>query len=146
MSTDTENALRAWAKGIYPLEAGVELLLRSGFAGPSRPWVQPGETPGRYWIDVDQITPDTIGVYSGGEQRILRIVAALMNGEPVSLYEALPGLDRDNLALVLAAIAHAGGSHEHVSLRPEPAPEDPFPTSGVRSSYRHLGSLYPWPA
>ena len=29
MTTTTADALRAWAKGIYPSEAGVELLIRS---------------------------------------------------------------------------------------------------------------------
>lgn len=121
---DTDDSeLRAWAQGNYQLEAGVELLIRTGFADQGRPWVQElSDDPGHYWVDANQITADTIGIYSSGEQRILRIAAALMNGQPVSLHEAVPGLDRDHLALVLAAIAHAGDSRE-----------------------RPLGSLYPWP-
>lgn len=37
-SEHTHAGLRAWAKGIYPLEAGVELLLRAagGVGSPAR--------------------------------------------------------------------------------------------------------------
>ncbi|MCB0912482.1 MAG: hypothetical protein KDB60_12785 [Propionibacteriaceae bacterium] len=52
MNTDPDvvaDGLRAWARGIYPLEAAVELLIRScggRFASSGMPWVQPGEEPG----------------------------------------------------------------------------------------------------
>lgn len=40
MTTPTADALRAWAKGIYPTEAGVELLIRSGRAVyDGAPWI-----------------------------------------------------------------------------------------------------------
>lgn len=61
-SLDTHAALRAWARGIYPLEAGVELLIRISdgrFAANSQPWIQPGDDPGWWWIDIDQLTPRT---------------------------------------------------------------------------------------
>ena len=99
------DALRAWAKGIYPIEAGVELLIRTALAGAGAPWIRPNaDVPDRWWVDVDQISADTIGVYSGGQQRVLRIAAALMGGEPSNLYEDVAGLDREPLALVLAAM------------------------------------------
>ena len=139
------DALRAWAKGIYPIEAGVELLIRTALAGAGAPWIRPNaDVPDRWWVDVDQISADTIGVYSGGQQRVLRIAAALMGGEPSNLYEDVAGLDREHLALVLAAIAHAGGSHEHSGdLQPEP--EGRWNLNGVRHGFSRLPSLYPWP-
>lgn len=99
--------LRAWAKGVYSAEAAVELLIRTGFAQPGHPWCQPDG-----WVDFE-ILRDGISGYSSGEQRLLRIACSLFGTEPVDLSEDIPGLDRKYLDLVLAAIAHAGGSHEH---------------------------------
>ncbi len=45
--------LRAWPKGIYPLEAEVELLIRTRggrFASSTMPWIEAGEDPG-WWVD-----------------------------------------------------------------------------------------------
>lgn len=138
------QALRAWAKGIYPIEAGVELLIRTGLTGG--PWVRCNtEARDRWWVDVDEINPNTIGTYSGGQRRLLRIAASLLGGEAANLYEDVPGLDRAHLALVLAAIAHAGGSHEH-SGPPQPDPTGRFTINGVRSSWARLPSLCSWPA
>jgi len=51
---------------------------------------------------------------SGSENRVRRVAASLSGlGVPVGLSDAVTGLDRDNLALVLAAIFHANGSHQH---------------------------------
>jgi len=51
---------------------------------------------------------------SGSDNRVLRIAAGLSDlGVPVDLADAVTGLDRHHLALVLAAIAHANGSHQH---------------------------------
>lgn len=143
--TQLADALRAWAKGIYPTEAGVELLIRTRLATSGHRWVQRNsDFPDRWWIDADQINADTIGVYSGGQQRVLRIAAALLGGQPVDLYRDVPGLDREHLGLVLAAIAHAGGSHEH-SGDLQPDPEGKWNLDGVRHGFRRLTSLYPWP-
>lgn len=57
---------------------------------------------------------------------------------PVSLYEDLPGLDRRGLLLVLAAIAHASGSHEHSDVV--------LDDDGRPRGFRRLDSAYPWPA
>ena len=143
--TQLTDALRAWAKGIYPTEAAVELLIRSGLSSGGYPWVQRSpDSPDRWWVDAHQINADTIGVYSGGQQRVLRIAAALLGAEPVDLFEDVPGLDREHLALVLAAIAHAGGSHEHSGeLQPDPAGK--WNLNGVRHGFRRLPSLYDWP-
>lgn len=133
--------LRAWAQGMYPLEAAVELLV--GFAGgrfatPGHPWIQPCDQPGMWWLDPSRISDDTIGALSGGEQRVLRIVASLAGGEPVDLSEALPGLDRPTIGLVLAAVAHAAGTHEHAEIRIDRE-------RGVSVLHGRLPSLHPWP-
>lgn len=143
--TSLDDALRAWAKGIYPLEAGTELLIRTNLASPGHPWVhRNSDSPNRWWIDADHINNDTIAVLSGGQQRVLRIAAALLGAKPVDLYQDVPGLDREHLSLVLAAIAHAGGSHDH-SGDLQPDPEGKWNLDGVRHGVRRLPSLYPWP-
>lgn len=142
----TIDGLRLWAQGTYPLEAGIELLARAfggRFAGAGHPWVRP-TLAGSYYLDVDQITEDTIGAYSGGEQRMLRIAASLLGGAPVNLFEELPGLDREHVELVLAAVAHAAGSHQH-SGDLVPDPEGRYVSNGVRMGFAKLDSLYPWP-
>ena len=116
------NRLRAWAKGAYGLEAATELLIRGfdgRFADPGCPWVHP--TASGQWIDFAAI-PAQIGALSGGEQRFLQIAAALDDGDStVNLGRCLAGLDRKHVDLVLAAVAHASGTHqqEQVILRPD---------------------------
>lgn len=75
---------------------------------------------------------------------MLRIAAALLGGQPVNLYEDIPGLDRDHLDLVLAAIAHAGGSHQHSDLMPDPNGKM-VTSSGDRMAFHTLGTLHAWP-
>ena len=61
---DRGAGLRAWAKGDYAQEAGVELLIRAfggQFAQRGCPWVRPCHRPGWYWLDVR-----TLLDYSGG--------------------------------------------------------------------------------
>lgn len=111
--------LRFWAAGMYNRTAAVELLIRAfdgRFAHPGNPWIQPGDE--YHWLNAELIESN-IGALSGGERRVLLIVAALADGD---LGDCVAGLDRENLSLVLAAIAHTGGSHEHPG-----------------------GTLYPWP-
>lgn len=111
--TDVSEAFRRWAKGLYPLEAGVELLVQAfdgRFANSSQPWVQQGVAPGWWWIDAEQMTEDNYGALSGGETRLLRIAASLLGGPPVDLSSNLAGLDGQRLQLVLNAIAHAGAA------------------------------------
>ncbi len=146
--TNVHEALRRWAKGLYPLEAGVELLVRAfdgRFANPSRPWVQQGDDPGWWWIDVEQMNEDNYGALSGGETRLLRIAASILGGPPVDLSCNLAGLDRQHLQLILAAIAHANGSHEQAGpLIPEGQGRYTRP-DGDRISLQLSGSLHPWP-
>ena len=145
--TETNEALRRWAKGLYPLEAGVELLIRAfdgRFASPAHPWVQQGDDPGWWWIDVEQMNEDNYGAFSGGETRLLRIAASLLDGHPVDLSRNLAGLDRVHVQLVLAAISHASGSHEHLGP-PTPDPRGRYVHDGGRVGLHPLGGLCPWP-
>jgi hypothetical protein len=114
-------ALRASAKGLYATEAATELLVRalSGrFTADAWPWVQvDDEDPSWVSIDWAAIEPN-IGALSGGEQRMLRLAAAIAGGARIDLADAVTGLDRYNLTLVLAALSHAAGSHEHSEYLP----------------------------
>ena len=121
------DGLRGWASGCYPEEAAVELLIRfSGgrFATPGRPWVVPCRRTSWYWCNPIEIRFHTFGL-SEGERRVLAVVAALLGDEPVDLVDIATGLDRATLALVLAAIAHAGGTHHDMDWRTG-APLDPL--------------------
>lgn len=142
--THTDD-LRVWAKGMYTIEAATELLIRAfggKFAAPGNPWVHTSaelQGPGQVcaWIDFAAI-PDETGVLSGGERRFLLLAASLAEDVPVVLGDLVPGLDRENLDLVLAAIAHAGGSHQHSDVR--------FNEDGSMSLGKgYLDSLHPWP-
>jgi hypothetical protein len=136
--TNTPDELRAWAKGSLPVEAATELLLRafSGrFAQPGWPWMMDDQEDGTY-IDFDAI-PVHLGGLSGGEKRFLNIAASLGGSWPVILNDVLPGLDRDLLDLVLAAAAHAAGSHQGTVIVENP-------DGSMR--FDHPGTLHPWPA
>ena len=129
----------------YPTEAATELLLKAfggKFAAPGNPWVHTStepEGPGqvRAWIDFAAI-PEEVGPLSGGERRFLMLAASLAEDVPVVLGDLVSGLDRENLDLVLAAIAHAGGSHQHSDIRSN---EDGSMSLGKG----YLDSLHPWP-
>ena len=136
---DVVEGLRSWSRGDYAEEAGVELLVRA-FAGrfidPNWPWIRPCDRAGWYWVDTDSI-PANWGVLSGGERRVLSVAAALIGDLPLDdLGTTLAGLDRTNLELVLAAVSHAGGSHQHSGL----ADDD-----GQLRLLR-LPALFGWPA
>lgn len=134
-----EEELRDWARGSYPLVAATELLLRAFngvFAKPGNPWIIQEEGYANVWINFEAI-PDNLGGTSGGESRVLMLAASLADvGVEVNLGDYLPGLDRKILNLVLAAVAHAGGSHEH---------SDFSVNADGTASFEKLPSLYPWP-
>jgi hypothetical protein len=139
MTTENFEDLRAWAKGSYTAEAATELLIRAfdgRFAAPGNPWIHKSTSSGANWINFAQI-PELIGGVSGGERRVLSLAASIAAVDvPVVLGDVLPGLDRHMLDLVLAAIAHASGSHEHSGFITN--------TDGTESIER-LSTLYPWP-
>ena len=134
-----EEELRAWAKGSYPLVAATELLLRAfngRFAMLGNPWIIQEEGYANVWINFEEI-PNQLGGLSGGESRLLMLAASLADvGVEVNLGDYLPGLDRKILDLVLAAVAHAGGNHEH---------SDYSVNADGTASFEKLPSLYPWP-
>lgn len=140
--TDTAvlvEGLRAWAKGMYTTEAAAELLIRACNGRLLRgPWIRTDQAePGIVWLDTDRA--GDAAYLSGGELRVLRIAASLASSQfPVSLSDEIPGLGRGDLELVLAAVAHAGGSHEHSDVRIDAE-------AGVFENRGQLPSLRPWP-
>lgn len=130
---DVAAGVRAWAKGRHTTEAAVELLIKGGKAiYPGAPWLTARED-GKVALDFDRLN-DEAGAWSGGEQRIVRIALSLVDGE---LGDDVAGLDRDGVSLVLAAIAHASGSHEHGGFRYD---ENGKPVGTIRHE-----TLYAWP-
>ena len=133
--TETVAALRAWAEGSYDVEAAVELLVRA-FDGAltEGPWIVHDDG----WARFDASQTTEAGHLSVGQRRVLAIAASLADADQrVALSDVLPGLDRDAAALVLAAIAHAAGTHEHADVEV---------IDGVMTGHGPLPSLYPWPA
>lgn len=136
--TTTPEELRAWAKGSLPLEAATELLVRAfggRFTEPGWPWMMRDEKYGNRWIDFDAIPVHVDGL-SGGERRFLLIAASLGGDWPLILNDALPGLDRSLLDLVLAAAAHAAGSHQDSVM---------IERDGGAMGFERVDTLYPWP-
>lgn len=136
------EGLRDWARGLYPLEAATELLIRGGYAQSWRPWVHRTEQQnGRWWIDFEHL-PDQIGGASGGERRFLLLAASISDvvdlpGDTIG--DLVSGLDRDKVELVLAAIAHAAGTHEGSRIV--------YGEDGRATGFQRITeSLHPWPA
>jgi hypothetical protein len=148
-----EIGLRQWAAGSYLDEAAVELLIRSrwtrraSFVSDCTRALEGGRGSWIDWETVGQILAgerdSAVWAASGGELRVLKIADAIAHG---LLAEAVPGLDRLHLDLVLAAIAHAGGSHQHNGpLAPDPNGRWMDRESGQRMAFPLIGSLHPWP-
>jgi hypothetical protein len=144
---DVENALVRGAVGDYADEAAVLLLLNFGhwltqLASAGLITLMP-ETEGEglwaqiAWPDLEPALADSLLVGSSGQQRVLRAAASIADASPVDLGDLAAGLDRRALTLVLAAIAHAAGSHEHHHT---PRYPDGVPHPGDR-----LPPLVPWP-
>jgi hypothetical protein len=112
------DALRACAAGIYAHEAGIGLLIanrtflsRSDFTDR---FITSGTSDGTTMAAVDwaaAITALDTGQLpcSGGEQRTLHLAASLAGGIPVSLGDAVTGLDDRNVERLVTAIRHASG-------------------------------------
>lgn len=125
--------LRYWAKGIYPTEAGTEVLIRSGWADrlARSGWVDEGD-----WVDsIDgPIYYPRVGEYlntgghSGGERRQLRVIASFLgqryteDGDYVTVWlnDDLSGVDQSFVLLVMSAVGHAAGLHESWGSEPFP--------------------------
>lgn len=113
------DALRACARGIHPLEAGTGLLIdcgswlhRDDFT--SR-FITTGTSDGATLLASTDWEAAIAALHagelpaSGGERRMLLLAASIAGGTPVSLNDALPGIDRRNAGLVVSAVAHAAG-------------------------------------
>ena len=116
-----DDALRACARGIHPLEAGAALLIDCGS------WLHREDFTSRF-ITVDTCISDGGTLLAatdweaavaalhagelpacGGERRMLLLAASIAGGIPVNLYDTLPGIDRRNAGLIVSAVAHAAG-------------------------------------
>jgi hypothetical protein len=120
-----ESALLRAAVGDYAAEAAVLLLAESGHWLPrlqaagliaialDADAIDGGPWAAVQWADLDGALRTGVIGGSGGQLRLLRAAASLAEGQPVDLADLTAGLDRDELVLLLAAVAHAAGSHEH---------------------------------
>jgi hypothetical protein len=132
MTTDElAAALRACAAGLYPLEAGTELLISNGTfvrrGDFTTRFITCGASGGTPMAAIDwdaAITALASGGLpcSGGERRILQLAASLAAGTAVSLRDTITGLDQDNTARLITAIRHAAGKRPEnadlISSRP----------------------------
>lgn len=119
MTSQFTAALRAAAAGIHPDEAAAGLIISHGsflargdFATHIETAACISDGTPMAWIDWDAVITALDGgrlPTSGGERRIVRIAASLAVGHPVSLRDAIPGLDSRSLHLVTTAIRHAAG-------------------------------------
>jgi hypothetical protein len=119
VTSQISAALRAAAEGIHPDEAAAGLIISHGsfltrrdFALHIETAASIGDGTPMAWIDWDAVIAALDGgrlPASGGETRIARIAASLAVGHPVSLRDAIPGLDSHNLELVTTAVRRAAG-------------------------------------
>ena len=121
---DLTAALQARAAGLYPLEAGVALLISNGTFlhrddFTSR-FIQHGTSNGTPMAAIDWDAAATALASgdlpcSGGERRVLLLSASLAGGIPVDLRDAVTSLDDDNIARLVTAIRHASGKRPATS-------------------------------
>ena len=144
---DLESALLRAAVGDYAVEAAVLLLADSGYWLPQLQGAglialdvdvdEGGPWAAVQWADLDRALRTGVVSGSGGQLRLLRAAASLADGQPVDLADLTAGVDRKELTLLLAALAHAAGSHEHRSAVRD---RDGAPHGGPL-----LGPVVAWP-
>ena len=131
------DGLRRWARGAYAEEAAVELLVRAfggRYASTGYRWVRACDRPGWFWLDGERLSNAT--TVPGSVRAVLAVAGSLVSGAPLTdLDSLLTALDRPNLELVLAAFAHAAGSHEQIDAHVE----------GNFLVYRRLDPVLAWP-
>jgi hypothetical protein len=115
------ESLRACARGIYPDEAAIELLIghdtflrRGDFTRHITTDEHNHRGNGAAHAAIDWAAAATAldtGALpcSGGERRILRLAASLAAGLPADLRDIFTGLDDRNLTLAISAFMHASG-------------------------------------
>ncbi len=142
---EVEVALLRAAVGDYSAEAAVLLLANDGY-WPARLraaamiTVEAEPVGGQLWARIewaefDAALADGRLTASQEELAVLRVAVSLADGRPVDLADVAVTLDRRRLGLVLAALAHAAGSHDHCAPAGHGADGDP-----------RLGPLVAWPA
>jgi hypothetical protein len=119
VTSQLSAALRAAAAGIYPDEAAADLIIshstflhRDDFTRHVETTACISDGTPMAWIDWDAVIAALDGgclPASGGEKRIVRLAASLAAGHLVSLRDAIPGLDRRNIQLLITAIRRASG-------------------------------------
>jgi hypothetical protein len=146
---DLESALLRAAVGDYAAEAAVLLLVNSGYWLPrlqaaglvmialDGDAVDGGPWAAVQWADLDGALRSGTVTGSGGQLRLLRAAASLADGQPIDLADLTGGLDRQELALLLAALSHAAGSHEHRAVVRD--------VEGVPHAGATLGPVVVWP-
>jgi hypothetical protein len=116
MTLPLTAALRAAAEGLYALEAATGLIIAHGtwltrddFAR----FIHHGTDAAA--IDWEAaITALDVGELpsSSGEKRMLRLAASLADQAPVSLGDAVTGIDERNIGLLIKAIRHGSGQRQ----------------------------------
>jgi hypothetical protein len=119
-----DEALRESARGVYPLEAGVELLIAhaawlqrddfldaflDAFLHTDTSIIDGSKLASIDWNRAITALDTSTLPCSSGEQRMLRLAASIADGTPVSLRDTLTGLDHRNTRLVITAVLHASG-------------------------------------
>src|SRR4051794_31431643 len=89
------------------------------------------------WPDLEPALSTGLIVGSSGEVRVLRAAASIADGRPIDLGDLAAGLDRRALTLLLAAIAHAAGSHAPRRLT--------YDRDGIARPGDRLPPLVAWP-
>ncbi|MGY1748461.1 hypothetical protein [Modestobacter sp. SYSU DS0511] len=146
---DLEGALLRAAVGDYAAEAAVLLLANDGH------WLPQLQTAGLItialdgaldggpwaavlWTELDGALRSGAITGTGSQRRLLRAAASLADGQSVDLADLTAGLDRDAVRLLLAALSHAAGSHEHRAVHRD--------ADGVPHDGELLGPVVPWGA
>ncbi|MGH3170118.1 MAG: hypothetical protein ACRDN0_30070 [Trebonia sp.] len=117
-----DEALRAHAAGSLAAMAAAELLIagdwagRDDFAGFVTVTASPGSGLTVALADWEAAAaaaaPGGGLPCSGGERRMLQVTASLAAGIPVSLRDAVTGLDGTSARLVAGAVLHASGHRD----------------------------------
>lgn len=105
----THRILRRCAAGSYPKEAAVELLIGATdgrLADSENAWIV--TEGGDAWID-SRLIPTEFTTDDPNEAAVLDVVVGLLQCRPVHIYDLVTQTDPGHLALILAALGHAGG-------------------------------------